>query len=358
MMNIQQNISLKPYHTFGINVMTRQLASFSDKETLEEILEAVPGSPRLILGGGSNVLFTKDFDGIVLKNEVKGLDVIAEDEDYVYVRAGAGENWHGFVEHCIGRNLGGVENLSLIPGCVGASPMQNIGAYGVEVKDVFQDLEAYRLEDGVTERFTLNDCGFGYRESVFKGKFRDQFVILNVTFRLRRKPVFHTTYGAIEQELERMGIKELNIKAVSEAVIHIRSIKLPDPRRIGNAGSFFKNPVVSGERYQALMAAFPGIPGYPAETETAGAEEDTLTAGSGGFPAKPAAMKLAAGWMIEQCGWKGYRKGDAGCHDRQALVLVNYGNAAGKEIYDLSEEILQSVQQRFGVVMEREVNII
>jgi UDP-N-acetylmuramate dehydrogenase len=335
-MDIRQNISLKPYHTFGINVMARQMASFADREALAEVLEAIPGQPRLILGGGSNVLFTKDFDGIVLSNEVKGLDVEAEDEDYVYVRAGAGENWHGFVLYCIERGQGGVENLSLIPGCVGASPMQNIGAYGVEVKDVFQELEAYHLEDGRVERFTLNDCGFGYRESIFKGKYKNQFVILNVTFRLRRKPVFHTTYGAIEQELERMGVKELSIKAISDAVIHIRSAKLPDPRQIGNAGSFFKNPTVSGELYGRLHETYPNMPAYPVE---------------GG------AMKLAAGWMIEQCGWKGYRKGDAGCHERQALVLVNYGNASGKEIYDLSEDILRSVEQKFDVSLEREVNI-
>lgn len=336
-MDIQQHISLKPYHTFGINVTARQMASFPDRETLEELLAAVPGTPRLILGGGSNILFTKDFDGIVLRNEIKGIDVVAEDDDYVYVRAGAGENWHGFVLYCIDRQLAGVENLSLIPGCVGASPMQNIGAYGLEIKEVFQELEAFHLEDGRIERFTLNDCGFGYRESVFKRKYKDQFVILNVTFRLRRKPVFHTTYGAIEQELERMGVRDLSIKAISDAVIHIRSTKLPDPRKIGNAGSFFKNPTVGAEQYKELHEKFPEMPGYP---------------GVGG------AMKLAAGWMIEQCGWKGYRKGDAGCHERQALVLVNYGNATGEEIYDLSEEILRSVQSKFGVSLEREVNII
>jgi UDP-N-acetylmuramate dehydrogenase len=353
-MIIQDHISLKPYHTFGINVVARQMASFSDRETLAEILAAVPGSPRLILGGGSNVLFTKDFDGIVLKNQIKGIDVVAEDEDYVYVRAGAGENWHSFVLYCIERNLGGVENLSLIPGCVGASPMQNIGAYGVEVKDVFQDLEAYHTEDGRTERFSLNDCGFGYRESVFKGKYRNRFVILNVTFRLRRKPVFHTKYGAVEQELERMGVKELSIKAISEAVIHIRSTKLPDPGQIGNAGSFFKNPTVGRAQYLQLHEAFPAMPAYPAEA--LGSPEPTH--GPKGSAARGGAMKLAAGWLIEQCGWKGYRKGDAGCHDRQALVLVNYGNATGKEIYDLSGEILRSVQDRFGVTLEREVNII
>ncbi len=326
--------SLKPYNTFGIDVMAREMVSFSSKEVLASVLTA---GPRMILGGGSNVLFTKDFDGVVLRNEVKGIEVITEDQDYVYVRVGAGENWHEFVLYCIGRNLAGIENLSLIPGCVGASPMQNIGAYGVEIKDVFHDLEAYHLDDGAVQRFSLNDCAFGYRESVFKGKYKDQFAILNVTFRLRRVPVFHTTYGAIEQELEHMGIKELSIKAVSDAVIRIRSAKLPDPHKIGNAGSFFKNPVVSGDRYDLLLREYPSMPGYPSPK---------------------GAVKLAAGWMIEQCGWKGRRKGDAGCHEKQALVLVNYGHATGKEIYDLSTEILQSVEQKFGVTLEREVNII
>lgn len=350
-MNIQTNVALKPYHTFGINVTARQMAAFSDKDALAEILEATPGTPRLILGGGSNVLFTRDVDGIVLRNEIKGIDVVDEDDDYIYVRAGAGENWHAFVLDCIAHHRAGIENLSLIPGCVGASPMQNIGAYGVEIKDVFQELEAYHLGDGRVERFSLNDCAFGYRESVFKGKYKDQFVILNVTFRLRRKPVFHTEYGAIAQELERMGVQDLSIKAISDAVIHIRSSKLPDPKEIGNAGSFFKNPTVEGAQYARLREAYPEMPGYPAAGE-GGAVTQGGTIHSGG------AMKLAAGWMIEQCGWKGYRRGDAGVHARQALVLVNYGNATGEEIYDLSDEILRSVQSKFGVSLEREVNII
>jgi UDP-N-acetylmuramate dehydrogenase len=246
--------------------------------------------------------------------------------------------------HCLERNWAGVENLSLIPGSVGASPMQNIGAYGVELSSVFLNLEAFHLKEKKLVTFTETDCEFGYRESVFKSKYKNQFVILNVTFRLKKHPVFHTSYGAVEQELEKMGVKELSIKAISQAVINIRSFKLADPSKTGNAGSFFKNPSVSKEKFQALHSGFPGIISY----------ENT-----------DGSVKLAAGWLIEQCGpdktgtsWKGFRKGDAGCFPAQALVLVNYGNASGNEIYKLSEEILQSVKEKFGVTLEREVNII
>jgi UDP-N-acetylmuramate dehydrogenase len=251
------------------------------------------------------------------------------------VKVGAGEVWHSFVQHCLGRDWAGVENLSLIPGSVGAAPMQNIGAYGVEIKDVFHELEAYAINEQKVYTFSCNDCEFGYRESIFKGKYKDQMVILNVTFRLNKVPVFHTGYGDIRQELEKTGVKELSIRAVSEAVIHIRQSKLPDPAKLGNAGSFFKNPTVSKEKFEELQVAYPTIVAYP----------------------RPVGLKLAAGWLIEQCGWKGFRRGDAGCHSRQALVLVNYGNATGGEIYDLSEEILFSVEKKFGVRLEREVNI-
>lgn len=339
-MQIQENISLLPYNTFGIDVTAKQFASFSTVEDLQELL-ATAGSGKsattLILGGGSNILFTGDIDGLVLKNELKGIALVQEDDDYYYVKAGAGENWHAFVQHCIRNNYAGIENLSLIPGNVGASPMQNIGAYGVEIKDVFHELEALHVHDQHLQTFTLADCAFGYRESVFKRKYRDQFVILNVTYRLRKKPVYNTSYGAIEQELEQMQVKELSISAISQAVIHIRSSKLPDPKVIGNAGSFFKNPEISNEQYAGLKAMYPAIPGYPVSGTT---------------------TKLAAGWLIEQCGWKGYRKGDAGCHAKQALVLVNYGKANGRELYDLSEMILTSVKAKFGVDLEREVNIV
>jgi UDP-N-acetylmuramate dehydrogenase len=361
MVKLMENASLKAFNTFGINVTARWFSSFETKEGLEELLSPIKSSdpkpetrpaksgvnpPLLILGGGSNILFTRNFDGLVLKNEIRGIELIREDEKYVYVRAGAGENWHGFVQYCLQRNWAGVENLSLIPGSVGAAPMQNIGAYGVEIKEVFYELEAWDLQEGKVFAFSLNDCEFGYRESVFKKKYKGRFIIMDVTFRLNKIPKFHTAYGAIRQELDKMGVRELSIQAISQAVIHIRSSKLPDPQQIGNAGSFFKNPTVAADRFEALKAEFPDIPGYPS-ADTA----DSKIIGGGG-------VKLAAGWLIEQCGWKGYRRGDAGCHALQALVLVNYGQASGKEIYDLSEEILQSVQTKFGVTLEREVNII
>lgn len=322
----------------GIDVQARYFSAFSSTDELRELLAASSGSAeRFVLGGGSNILLTRNVDGYVLKNELRGIDIIKEDTRHVYVRAGAGENWHGFVQYCIGRSLAGVENLSLIPGNVGASPMQNIGAYGVEIKDVFEELEALRIEDGKLQTFSANDCAFGYRESVFKRQYRGRFIILSVTYRLSKTPHFNTNYGAIARELEKMGVRELSLQAISQAVINIRRSKLPDPAVIGNAGSFFKNPSVPGDFYRKLQGDFPGIVGYPNADGT---------------------VKLAAGWLIEQCGWKGARKGDAGCHERQALVLVNYGKASGVEVYALSEEILQSVKKRFGVELEREVNIV
>jgi UDP-N-acetylmuramate dehydrogenase len=335
-MQILENISLKPFNTFGIDAKARKFAAFKDNEELEELLTPDSRLPTLILGGGSNILFTKDYDGLVLKNEISGIKVLHEEPAYVYVKVGAGENWHSFVMHCIDLHWAGVENLSLIPGNVGAAPMQNIGAYGVELSSVFLSLEAFHLKEKKIVTFTAADCGFGYRESVFKNKFKDQFVILSVTFKLKKQPVFHTSYGAIEQELQKMGVKELSIKAITDAVINIRKSKLPDPKEIGNAGSFFKNPSVSKLKFDELKKQFPGIVGY------------NNPDGS---------VKLAAGWLIEQCNWKGYRKGDAGCYEKQALVLVNYGMAKGEEILALSELILISVKEKFGVTLEREVNI-
>ena len=340
-MQIQENISLRPYHTFGIDVTARYFASFRSIADLQEILKAGLTTemklPKIILGGGSNVLFTKDFDGLVLKNEIVGIEKTKEDDDHVYLRVGAGENWHHFVMYCVQNGYGGVENLSLIPGCVGASPMQNIGAYGVELREVFHGLTAFHLQEQNNYTFRLSDCEFGYRDSVFKKKYKDQFVISYVSFRLNKKHVLNTSYGAIEQELQNMGVTEPDIRSVSQAVINIRTSKLPDPAVTGNAGSFFKNPSVSEASYQKLKNDFPEMPGYPNEDGT---------------------IKLAAGFLIEQCGWKGYRKGDAGVHPKQALVLVNYGNSTGEEIFNLSDQIAASVLENFGVVLEREVNVV
>lgn len=341
MIGLLENISLKKYNSFGIDVSAAYFSNFSSVDEAKELLAfnktRNEKQETLILGGGSNILFTKNFDGLVIKNEIAGIEKVKEDEDHIYVKAGAGVNWHSLVAHCIENNFAGIENLSLIPGNAGASPMQNIGAYGVEIKDVFHQLEALHIEDGNVVGFDLNDCEFGYRESVFKRKYRGQFVITSVTYRLNKKPRFNTSYGAIEQELEKMGVKDLSIRAISNAVINIRSSKLPNPAEIGNAGSFFKNPEIEKPLFEKLKTAHPNIVGYPLENGN---------------------IKLAAGWLIEQCGWKGYRKGDAGCHAKQALVLVNYGNAQGDEIFSLSNEIIESVKEKFGVRLEREVNII
>jgi UDP-N-acetylmuramate dehydrogenase len=340
---IKENFSLKEYNTFGIDATAQYFSTFNSVEQLTVLLESKKLITHhsllitFILGGGSNILLTKNVEGLVLKNEIKGIEKISEDENYIYVKAGAGENWHQLVLYCINNNLAGIENLSLIPGNVGASPMQNIGAYGVELKDVFYELEAFYLPERKLVKFSLGDCEFGYRESVFKRKFKDQFVIINVTYRLFKTPRFNTSYGAIEQELQAMGVQELSIRSISQAVINIRSSKLPDPAVIGNAGSFFKNPEIDLEQFEVLKISFPDIVGYILNDEQ---------------------VKLAAGWLIEQCGWKGYRKGDAGCHAKQALVLVNYGHAKGSDILHLSEDIIASVKGKFNVLLEREVNII
>jgi len=336
-MQIQENFPLKTYNTFAISVMARYFSTFSNVEQLTKLTTQYSRLPTLILGGGSNILFTKDFDGLILKNDIKGIEKIKEDNDQVYVRVGAGENWHRFILFCIQNNWAGVENLSLIPGNVGASPMQNIGAYGAEIKEVFHELRAFHLQEKSNYTFGLKDCQFGYRDSVFKNKYKDQFVILDVVYRLNKIPKYNTSYGAVEQELEKMGIKDLSIGAISKAIINIRTSKLPDPAVIGNAGSFFKNPTIDKEKFQNLKSGFPNIVGYKNPDGS---------------------IKLAAAWLIEQCGWKGFRRGDAGCHEKQPLVLINYGNASGKEIYELSNEIGESVKDKFEVDLEREVNII
>ena len=338
-MIISSNISLKPYNTFGIDASAKFFTSIQSIENIKELLQSTEykNNNHLILGGGSNMLLTQNVDAIVVKNNLKGIEIVKETEDSVFVKCAGGEVWHEFVMWCIDKNFGGLENLSLIPGCTGASPMQNIGAYGVEIKDTFYELEAIHSITGEQKTFSKSECEFGYRESVFKHQFKNQFIITSVTFQLSKKPNFHVEYGAIKQELEVMNISELSIKAISQAVINIRSSKLPNPKEIGNAGSFFKNPEVQANVYENLKINFPNIVAYPLE--------------NGNY-------KLAAGWLIEQSGLKGYRVGDAGVHKLQALVLVNYGGATGNEIYNLSTHVLQTVKAKFGVDLEREVNII
>lgn len=338
-MIISSNISLKPFNTFGIDALAKYFTSIESIDDIKELIQRPEyvNNERLILGGGSNLLLTKNVGAIVVKNNLKSIEVIKETPEHVFVKCAGGEVWHEFVMWCINKNYGGLENLSLIPGCTGASPMQNIGAYGVEIKDCFYELEAIHAITGEQKKFSKSECEFGYRESVFKHQYKNQFIITSVTFQLSKHPNFHIEYGAIKQELDAMNISELNIKAISQAVINIRSSKLPNPKDIGNAGSFFKNPEVSASLYENLKMNFPTIVAYPLE--------------NGNY-------KLAAGWLIEQSGLKGYREGDAGVHKLQALVLVNYGNATGSDIYNLSSHVLDTVKNKFGVELEREVNII
>lgn len=334
---ISQNVSLKPHNTFGIEVFAKRYASFSTVEEIKSLLKEKGDDELLILGGGSNILFTKDFDGLVIKNEIKGFEVIYENDDEAYVKVGAGEVWHSFVLECIKRNFGGVENLSLIPGSVGASPMQNIGAYGTEIKDLFMDLEAYHIESGEVHTFDNKQCEFGYRESIFKRKLKNQYIIISVTYKLTKSHRINSSYGAIKAELEKKGINYPKIRDISNAVIEIRSSRLPNPEEIGNAGSFFKNPIVDESTVARLKEQFDSFPNYPAPDGK---------------------VKLAAGWLIEQAGWKGKTFDTYGVHKNQALVLVNYSTGTGSQIYDLSTQIIEDVESKFGVLLEREVNII
>jgi len=339
-LNIRRNYSIKSYNTFGIEAKCALFVEIEDLDALQEVIHSDEFSEynKLVLGGGSNILFTKDFDGLIIKNSMRGIDLMKEDENNVWLKAGAGEVWHELVMHCVKNNYAGIENLSLIPGLVGAAPMQNIGAYGVELESVFDSLQAVNIHTGEERIFLRKACGFGYRESVFKGALKDQYIITSVTLRLSKKPVFNTSYGAIRETLEKMGVKELSIKAISDAVIAIRSSKLPDPKVIGNAGSFFKNPEVPESVYNSVKEKFPGMPHYPGSKE--------------------GMIKIPAGWLIEQCGWKGKRMGNTGSHKDQALVLVNYGEAKGAEVIDLAMKIKDSVKERFGIEIVPEVNVV
>ncbi|MFD2200684.1 UDP-N-acetylmuramate dehydrogenase [Shivajiella indica] len=337
-MNIQENISLLPYNTFGIDKKAKYFAQvFSENDIKSAIKEAKRlNLPLIPLGGGSNILLTKDLDAFVLKIEIRGIKVLEENEEDLIVEVGAGENWHNFVLHCIEKNWSGVENLSLIPGTVGASPMQNIGAYGVEIKEVFQRLTAINRETLKEKIFSWEECRFGYRESVFKNELKDQFIICRVVFKLKKKPEFQVEYGTIKETLLEMGIKDLTLKHISDAIIHIRQSKLPDPKVIGNAGSFFKNPTISQSSFDRLKREYPNIPGFPNQE----------------------GVKVPAAWLIEQTGWKGKTFGKIGVHKNQPLVLVNYGGGEGEEIKLLSQKIQESVKVKFGIDLHPEVNFL
>jgi len=339
-MTIQQNVDLLPYNTFRIQAFAKYFTTIKSIEDAKTLFasEIFKREKHFILGGGSNVLLTKNFDGLVVKVEILGKEIIHEDDASVTLRVGAGENWHAFVMYCVDRNYGGVENLSLIPGTVGAAPMQNIGAYGVEIKKNILGVEAVEIGTSDVRYFDTEACKFGYRESIFKQEVKDQFLISSVTLKLtKRDHTFNTTYGAIDETLKKFGVETLSLKAISDAVIYIRSHKLPDPSLIGNAGSFFKNPSIQADLMDFIKKDFPTIPS---------------------FPSTHGLVKIPAAWLIEQCGWKGKTFDSIGVHQHQALVLVNYGGGQGEKIWELAMKIKESVKEKFNVILQPEVNVI
>ncbi len=331
--------NLLPYNTFGISVFASQFEELSFVTQLQNLIleNSISEKPFLILGGGSNILFTKDYEGLVLKNNLKGITIEKEDKNYVWVKAAGGEIWHDLIMYCVSKNWGGIENLSLIPGTVGAAPMQNIGAYGVEIKETFETLEAVNLKTGEIEFFNKEACKFGYRESIFKHEAKGKYFITSVTLKLNKRPVLNTSYGDIENLLKEWNIAKPTIKDVSNAVISIRQSKLPNPALLGNAGSFFKNPVIEKSDFEILHKKYPTIKS---------------------FPAPDGKIKVPAAWLIEQAGWKGKRFGNIGVHEKQALVLGNYGGGTGKELIDLAYKIMDSVKEKFGINLIPEVNIV
>jgi len=340
MNHIQNNIDLRPYNTFKIQAVAQYFTTVRSSTEAQALFasEFFKREKHLFVGGGSNILFTKDFEGIVIKNEIAGIRTVKETDSHITLSAGAGENWHAFVMYCVSQDLGGIENLSLIPGTVGAAPMQNIGAYGVEIKDFIDGVEAINVTTGETTIFGRDDCQFGYRESIFKHKARDKFFISSVTLTLTKKNHrFNVSYGAIQDTLRLAGHNELSVQAISDAVISIRRSKLPDPAVIGNAGSFFKNPSIPPDLYDFLKKSYPTIPYYPGENGL---------------------IKVPAAWLIEQCGWKGKTIDDVGVHTHQALVLVNYGNGKGEKIWELAMNIRRDVKEKFNIELQPEVNVI
>ena len=340
MIHIKENISLLPFNTFGIDVKAKYFCEIETIETLQELLknDVFKTNQYLVLGGGSNILFSKDFDGLVIKNNIKGKSVIENNNEFAVIEAFAGEVWHELVLFCIDNNFaGGIENLSLIPGSVGASPIQNIGAYGVEIKDIFLKLEALNIKTGQIETFTNEECKFGYRESIFKNVAKNQYIITKVYYKLDKTKPLHIEYGAIKDVLQSYQITTPTAKDISKAVCEIRESKLPNPKEIGNAGSFFKNPEIETSLYNKLKAEYPEIPSYPINETT---------------------VKVPAGWLIEKCGFKGKSFGNYGVHKNQALVLVNYGGANGNDILNLANKIIEVVYNTFGIKIINEVNFI
>jgi UDP-N-acetylmuramate dehydrogenase len=342
-MNIQQNISLKNYNTFGIDATAKHFISVDSVYQLQQLLKTE--KDIFLISGGSNMLLTKDIEKLVVHIDIKGISIDKEDDNFVYLTVNAGENWHEFVLFCVDNNYGGIENLSLIPGNVGTCPIQNIGAYGVEVKDTITKVEAIEIESQKLVSFSNAECNFGYRNSIFKNEVKGNFVITSVSFKLTKKNHnLNTSYGAIETELASKNIKNHSLKNISDAVIAIRKSKLPDPKEIGNSGSFFKNPVISEMLFVELQEAYPNIPSYPVISSAVEKSETEV--------------KIPAGWLIEKAGFKGKRFGNYGVHEKQALVLVNYGNATGEEIYQLAKKIQETILKQFRISLEIEVNII
>ncbi len=338
-MKLHNGYSLKNNNTFGVDVTCRFFAEIENSLEIKQLLSErrFRNSEKLILGGGSNVLFTKNFDGLVITQTSSNITIHSEDDSHCFVTADAGVTWHELVQYCVNKNLGGIENLSLIPGKVGAAPIQNIGAYGQELKDVFHLLKGIFIDDLKEANFNLDDCKFGYRESVFKKELKNKFIITEVTLRLDKNPKLNTAYGAIEEELSKLKKDKVTIKDVSDAVCKIRMSKLPDPQVLGNAGSFFKNPEVPTDAYNKLKAEFADLPGHKISKQI---------------------IKVPAGWLIEKCGFKGKKFGNVGVHERQALVIVNYGNAIPDEIIKLKDIIKDAVKAKFQIELTEEVNII
>lgn len=349
---IKTGVDLKPYNTFRIEAFASRWAELHNADDLFRVMELpeFQSGRKYILGGGSNVLFTGDFDGLIIKNNISGISVVPENDRHVILKSGAGVIWDDLVRYSLDHNLGGIENLSMIPGSVGAAPIQNIGAYGVELEDTFLSLEAINLKTGERTDFDHQMCRFGYRDSIFKRTHKDKYIITSVTLRLQKKTEPTLDYGNLRHTLAAEGITDPDIHDVSRAVRSIRASKLPDPAVTGNAGSFFKNPVMSAGYFQELKASWPEIPGFPAKSQS-----EKQAQGAEGAEKM---MKVPAAWLIEQCGFKGKRDGDAGVHDRHALIIVNHGNATGRQLLNLARSIQDAVAGKFGIRLEPEVNIV